>query len=228
MLRVFMMNVTGQDFCGERWAPYLSEERKEAAARRRQERERRLCLGAEALLNLSLERVGAEISLPAVYERNQFGKSYLVPDCGIYVNWSHSGEYVLCALSDGEVGADIQLAAKYPKETLVRRVLQPEERRYYESVKPGERQRLFYRYWTVKESFLKALGSGFSQDLKSFWVDMEKGEENPLIVQNIDGRAWSCRVLDLGIADYEAAVCCEGNACFAMESAAIFRTVDMM
>lgn len=217
MLRIFAMNVTGQDFSGERWRPYLSGERREAAVRRRREQERRLYLGAEALLNLSLEKVGAKVSLPAVYERNEHGKPYLAPTCGIYVNWSHSGEYVICAVSDREVGIDIQLMSACPKETLVRRVLQPEERRYYEQVKPEERQRLFYRYWVVKESFLKALGTGFSQDLNSFWVDMEKSEEHPLIVQNTDGRMWNCYVLDFKVPGYAAAVCREGGDSFFVE-----------
>ena len=214
MVRIFAMNVTGQDFYGARWRPYLSAERKEAAGKRRQERERQLYLGAEALLNLSLEKIGVQIPLPALYERNEHGKPYLTADCGVYVNWSHSGEYVLMAVADKEVGVDIQISSVFPRETLVRRVLQPQERRYYEETAAEERQQLFYRYWAVKESFLKALGTGFSQDLKSFWVDMKDRGNHPQIVQNIDARAWDCRILETDFIgqDYAAAVCCEGDA----------------
>ena len=59
MIRVFCMDVRGRDFLDVSWVSYLSEERKEAARRRRLPEARQMCLGAEALLNRALEAVGA-------------------------------------------------------------------------------------------------------------------------------------------------------------------------
>ena len=80
----------------DRWCKaYLSETRKQEAKKRKSDRDRRLFLAAEVLLNRSLEAVKANIMLPAAYTRNPYGKPYLLPTAELYVNWSHSGKYVL-------------------------------------------------------------------------------------------------------------------------------------
>ena len=82
------MDAAGQNFMDERWSRYLSAGRQEAAAGIRQERHRQLFLGAEALLNRSLEAAGAPVELPAAYTRNRHGKPYLTAAEGLYVNLS--------------------------------------------------------------------------------------------------------------------------------------------
>ena len=57
MIRVFIMKADGKDFLAASWSPYLTEERKKLADRKKGERERQLFLGAEVLLNLSLQKV---------------------------------------------------------------------------------------------------------------------------------------------------------------------------
>lgn len=209
MLRIFAMNVTGEDFTTEQWRGCLSEERKNEALKLRRERDRQLFLGAEVLLNQSLKRMGAPTSLPAVYTRNRYGKPYLDETPGIYVNWSHSGTFVICALSDQEVGIDLQNTCKEPKRALVRRVLQPEEQICYDQT-PGERQKqLFYSYWAIKESFLKALGTGFGTSLESFYIRMERSE--PEIIRRDGGAVYTCRLLNFKEKDYTAAVCVKGE-----------------
>lgn len=218
MIRVFTMKAAGKNFLAASWSPYLTEERKKLADRKKGERERQLFLGAEVLLNLSLQRAGIEIPLPAKYERNEHGKPYLTDCDGIYVNWSHSGDYVICAVADREVGIDLQYAGKEPKESLVRKLLQPEELHFYEHTPVAERQRLFYEYWAVKESFLKALGTGFTTPLDQFYVEfarmsgaddvLEKSAiKNPRIMQNINKNQYRCQLLPIKDEAYTAAVC---------------------
>lgn len=52
MIRVFTMKAVGKDFLAASWSPYLTEERKKLADRKKGERERQLFLGAEVLLKL--------------------------------------------------------------------------------------------------------------------------------------------------------------------------------
>ena len=110
---------------------------------------------AELLLNRSLEQC-TDVQTPARYHRNEHGKPYLTETPEIYVNWSHSRDYVICAISDQEVGIDLQKMDREPKENLIRKALTEEEQEFYRSVPKPERQKLFYQYWSVKESFLKA------------------------------------------------------------------------
>ena len=161
---------------------------------------------AELLLNRSLEQC-TDVQTPARYHRNEHGKPYLTETPEIYVNWSHSMDYVICAISDQEVGIDLQKMDREPKENLIRKALTEEEQEFYRSVPKPERQKLFYQYWSVKESFLKALGTGFYTSLHTFQVDMEEGQ--PRISHHINRKNYSCRLLTFREPDYVAAVCVE-------------------
>lgn len=203
------MNVTGVHFTKEKWNPYLSLERRKMAEEKKQANDRQLLLCAEILLNRSLEIVCPGIALPVSYERNAHGKPYLLPpNEKIFVNWSHSGDYVLCAVSDREVGVDLQEIVREPGENLVRRALRPSERIFYEEADAQEKKRVFYEYWALKESFLKALGTGFQTSLEDFSIEM--GASGPKILQKINEKKYQCRCLDFAEGNYTAAVCREG------------------
>lgn len=208
MIRVFAMNIKGHDFEAPKWDAYLSEARRAEAEKRKQPKNRQSCLAAEVLLNLALKLLDKDISIPAVYERNSHGKPYLSPDCGIYVNWSHSGDYVLCAVADREVGVDIQETLRIPSDSLVRKVLTQEEKIFYESCREEEQKECFYQYWVLKESFLKALGTGFYTSLEKFQMDLT--EHPPRIVQNINEKHYACRLLELEEEGYIVGICSEG------------------
>lgn len=201
------MKVTGD--IPDRWyKAYLSETRKQEAKNRKSEKDRRLFLAAEVLLNRSLEAVEANVLLPASYTRNPCGKPYLLPPAELYVNWSHSGDFVLCALADREVGVDLQEMHKEPGEALVKRTLQPEELCFYQSIPPRQRRQVFYQYWTLKESYLKALGTGFRTSLNDFYIEM--GKSAPKVIQRAYRRPYSCRLLPMDD-EYMAALCVEGE-----------------
>ncbi|MBS6397972.1 MAG: 4'-phosphopantetheinyl transferase superfamily protein [Clostridiales bacterium] len=209
MIRIFSLKVTGLDFTEERFWPYLSQKRLREAADRKQEKERQLFLGAEVLLNRSLEALDMDISIPAEYERNSHGKPYLKERPTLYVNWSHSEEYVICGISDREIGIDLQYSQKEVRESLLRRALRPSEQELLRRADEKEQQRLFYVFWTLKESFLKALGTGFYTSLEQFCVHLEQG--GPWIEQQIDEKCYGCALLDFPDPDYVAAVCVEGD-----------------
>lgn len=208
MLRVFALKAGEHDFLEEAWKPYLSEGRKQEAARWRGESARRLFLGAEALLNRSLELVRPGIGLPVPYRRNEYGKPYLLSAADLYVNWSHSGEYALCAVADQETGVDLQYMGAALKTSLIRRALQPEELVSYEEEPEDGKRKRFYEYWTVKESYLKAVGTGFCMPLGQFYVCMDR--QRPRIVQRAAEEFYGCRLLEFADRDYAAAVCCKG------------------
>lgn len=91
---------------------------------------------------------------------------------------------------------DLQKMDREPKENLIRKALTEEEQEFYRSVPEPERQKLFYQYWSVKESFLKALGTGFYTSLHTFQVDME--EEQPRISHHIIERIIHADCLHFG------------------------------
>ncbi len=95
------------------------------------------------------------------------GKPYF--DCpDVCISISHSGERCLVALSDTEIGADIeyiQISTEHHAR-LSERYFTSEESDYVRE-SPNER---FYAVWCAKESYIKYTGEGFSRPLSSFSV----------------------------------------------------------
>jgi 4'-phosphopantetheinyl transferase len=96
--------------------------------------------------------------------RHESGKPYI--DGGPYFSVSHSGDLVILAVCEENVGCDIEFINPYRDTALVaRRVFQPEE---IETVKDDVK--MFYKVWTAKESYQKMTGalsvSGFSVQLE--------------------------------------------------------------
>ena len=163
---------------------------------------------AELLLNRSLGQC-TDVQTPVQYYRNKHGKPYLTDAPEVYVNWSHSGDYVICAISDQEVGIDLQRMDREPKENLIRKTLMSEECEDLKKVASEDQKKRFYEYWSVKESFLKALGTGFYISPNRFFVDFTTGQ--PVIKQQINDKHYVCRLLAFFKSDYMAAICVENG-----------------
>lgn len=97
----------------------------------------------------------------------EHGKPMLPKELGLFFNLSHSGDYVLCAVSDKETGADIQRHEKY-EDRLAERFFHPEELAYLRETE--DRKQRFYDLWCLKESCIKCTGRGLSTGLESFSV----------------------------------------------------------
>lgn len=95
-------------------------------------------------------------------------EQYHLPE-DISFNLSHSGKYVLCsAAPEGQkVGCDIEIIKDF-HETLVRRCFCPDEAAHIMACSEPERTEVFYRYWVLKESFIKATRQGMHMRLDSF------------------------------------------------------------
>lgn len=106
---------------------------------------------------------------------NEHGKPYLNTDRPVFFNISHSGDYVVCAFSDTEIGVDIQKIGKI-RMPVAERFFHPRETRILMNTPDREKDELFFRYWSGKESFLKYTGTGLSASLASFCIVWGKRE----------------------------------------------------
>lgn len=100
---------------------------------------------------------------------NEFGKP--TAENGLHFNISHSGEYVLFALSDREIGCDIEKSRKIEPEKLGKIVFCENEMNAIK--KSADKQQCFFDLWTRKESLLKCIGKGFHQNSKSVDVSCQ-------------------------------------------------------
>lgn len=99
----------------------------------------------------------------------EHGKPYLVNHPEVQYNISHSGCYVICAVSGTPVGIDIQEKRVIALDKLGRKVFSREE--YREFLKSEEKQDIFFRRWVRIESYLKWTGEGISRSLKELPMD---------------------------------------------------------
>ena len=115
-------------------------------------------------------------------------------------NLSHSGSAVLLGVVDnGDLGVDVELVRELDDlEGLANRCFSATELEALGSCSGIEKTRGFFRTWTRKEAFVKAVGGGLNIDLKSFSVSLKDCEHNVLEdASNLDSDPWCIRPLRL-------------------------------
>lgn len=162
--------LTRTDEVGEaelaRYEHWLDEsERKRYRRPARPEAQRRFLLG-RALLR---ERLGRALGIEpgaVVLRHSAEGKPHL-GEAGPEFNLSHSGHWVALALSHaGPVGLDLEQPRKpRPLQAIARHYFHPDEARALEALEGSALETGFYRLWTLKEAYLKALGTGLAGGL---------------------------------------------------------------
>ena len=145
-----------------------SEERRQRIGRLRFQTDRLLSLGVESLFLFALREAGfPKDARSLAYGKN--GKPYLPNTEGFFFNASHDGTYAMLAVSDAEIGCDIERIDPV-RDRLAARVLTPPEYAAYEACVPDQRDELFFRYWVCKESCMKQSGEGLSADPASYEI----------------------------------------------------------
>ncbi|MGN0669575.1 MAG: 4'-phosphopantetheinyl transferase family protein [Oscillospiraceae bacterium] len=170
----------------------VSEERRRKADRFVQKRDKMLSIAAEILLRRALFDCGIE-DFSLRYGEN--GKPYL-SDNAVYFNLSHSENTVICAVSEREIGVDAEKVSEADLE-VARRFFHRDEFALLENLPTSEEKRdMFFRLWTLKESFVKALGKGVLMPLDSFCIDLTKGEIS--VRQNVSPNKYFFKEYALG------------------------------
>jgi len=105
----------------------------------------------------------------------EHGKPFAIIDgvvSGTSFNVSHSGSHGLIGFAKREgLGVDLEVRAPGRDfDGIGRFVYSPHERRALSAVAGSEKAGLFYRFWSLKEALIKALGTGFSLSPARFEV----------------------------------------------------------
>ena len=161
---------------------WLSVQKREKLERlRRREDRLRSLIGDAAVRKLYFE-VSGRPPESAEIVFNRYNKPSFPGGYPFNFSISHSGEYVICAVSDDECGADIEKIS-LDHGGLHELVCTEYEQRYLERFSGNERSREFFRLWTLKESLVKLIGKGLYMDLrKAGFVD-----EHIRLISYIDG-----------------------------------------
>ncbi len=205
--RIYWMDVgmLADTVCFDGYYRMMSGERQKKVDAYLFPKDRRLSLGAGILFHRGLSAYGLDGRETAVaYGEN--GKPYLPEHPHIHFNLSHSGNMAMAVFAGVEAGCDVERIREADME-LAEKFFTPQEYAYL----AGQRQEMqdwaFYRLWTLKESFVKAVGAGLGMEMDSFGISILP-----------DGRAGGCLGPDgaeygfweYGGEGYWGAVCLKG------------------
>lgn len=149
----------------------MVETRKDRIITCKSKEEKKRLLAAGILLEEVLQKNSLSSSIVCTQEG---GKPYLPHQHEFYFNISHSGAYVFCVTDRQPVGVDIQITKK-TSIRLAERFFQKEEWKNIIDREKEKQEELFFRYWVVKEGYLKLTGEGIKGGLDRFYVDLDSG-----------------------------------------------------
>ncbi len=163
--------------------------------------------------------IGLYIGNPQQEIRLSFGekgKPHIENFENVHFNISHSGQYIVCAVGPDELGIDVE-RVRQVNLRIAERFFSPSEIRDLMSLAESERMAYFITLWTIKESFLKAIGRGLTQHLNSFTI--VKNGESYLLTGNEEAAGFGIETHSLSD-EYLMAVC----APLPLSSSEIFHT----
>lgn len=102
-------------------------------------------------------------------------------------NIAHTDGLVLCGVGDSPielVGVDVECLNRQTTTELAERYFSEPEVAYVRSKKPAGQREAFLRVWTLKESFIKAIGTGLQTPLADFaFRDIDSGRPSIEMLQ---------------------------------------------
>lgn len=157
---VYTGAITADEF--QSLLPYVSEERRLFLNSCKPRMNKTNSLAGEVLARRMLAKeLGLSPEVLSI-QRSEKGKPYLEDAQGLYYNISHSGDYVICAISDSEIGIDIQKTLTL-KTSLEKNILSTSEFEEAKGLEGLKREEYLTKIWCRKESYYKYLGSGIDR-----------------------------------------------------------------
>jgi 4'-phosphopantetheinyl transferase len=122
--------------------------------------------------------------------------------CSLRFNASNSGNLAAYVFTSGcDIGVDVeQHRTLADLENVARRFFSPEETAELMDLAASEKTEAFFRCWTRKEAYIKALGGGLSIPLDSFRVTLRPGDEARVVwsAGEAEARGWTMHEFDPG------------------------------
>ena len=149
----------------------MSLEKQNKVKKFKNEKDQRLTVAGEMLARKLLSGCSHISQEQIVFEIGEHGKPYAF-GCAEF-NISHSGDMVVCCVSDKCIGIDIEMI-KPLNSSIIRKLCSESDKRYIYGEDclnetnefSNEQLYRFYEVWTAKEAYFKCIGTGI-KNLKS-------------------------------------------------------------
>lgn len=153
-----------------------------------------VCSGDSALRTIDEQREASRALLEEAFSReygieagkrgimkDAWGKPYLQDCQGIHFNISHCRGGVALCLSSCRTGIDIERARPFSGVTAAKVLNKAEWLSVQQSEEP---EREFFRFWTLKESYVKAIGTGLDYPMNN--VCFAIGRDRSITCNQVD------------------------------------------
>lgn len=128
----------------------------------------------EKLLSLALYEEEKIVYKREDIIKNQWGKPRLKNHLHIHYSITHSYNLLMCVISELDVGIDVEKIREFNHYAALKVCREDELHDIYKSRDPN---REFFKYWTLKESYIKAIGRGLSYAMKKVNFIIESNEK---------------------------------------------------
>lgn len=105
-----------------------------------------------------------------IWEYEYLGKPFIKEPKNFYISCSRSKNYYICAISNINIGIDIEYISSIDIE-IAKKFFHNNEYSYI--INPNFSKSFLHRFfeiWCIKESYLKLIGTGMFKELNSFYV----------------------------------------------------------
>jgi len=184
----------------------LSRWRKERIDRLKTGRSRLLSLGAGILFDEAMRKRGLDPDR-LVIAASANGRPFLPDHPDIHFSLSHSGNMAMCAVSEKNVGCDIQIIDER-RLSAAQKAFSAEETEIFEKLDKTGRTAFFYRVWVLKESLAKADGRGLAFPMKTVSVMISADS----CAEEAGSEGWLYRLQEVPAPEgYRAALCIQSG-----------------
>lgn len=159
----------------EKWFSLMSDEKKMRLSKLKED-DRLRSVAGEMLARVAVSEWCGITPEEIRFAKDEKGKPY-AENLNVHFNISHSGEYVVCAVSDSPIGIDIEEIREINFKIL-ERICSHREFVYFSEEPQLNR---FFEIWTAKEAQAKLFGDGISK------ISEEIGENIKITHESIPG-----------------------------------------
>jgi 4'-phosphopantetheinyl transferase len=139
---------------------------------------KQISLWAKQLLIHKIQEKGLQFDTEINYSKE--GKPFFVFNSSLQFSISHTNNYIAIAFCEKSIGIDIEKERKSKLE-IANRFFHPKEAEYLRNIKDKEEQnKAFTKIWTIKESYVKCIGTGIANNFKSFYIELPESTLNQI------------------------------------------------
>lgn len=128
-------------------------------------------------------------------------------------NLSHSGRYALCSIGpeSEETGCDVEMTGEFHRKLAQRFFCSREYQCIMDEETEEKRSDRYYRYWVLKESFMKATRKGMALGMNEFEISFDREEDKPFLSGKPEEFKRSYYFHEYSCPGAKIAVCSTGN-----------------